>query len=462
MASTTDNQEAAQAYFCAIVDFLGATNAKKLVPIETYTGFLAFWAQHQQSGKSSLKDLFETHVKSGRSSYAEVEKALDNNAWYRSSRNIALKLIDEVQKNKNLSPFRNIANVGWQDIFYAHQDTGVMEQVSELFKLVSTNHKNNIAKKWAAPFSDINKWSPADIYFATDRGVEQLSEARATAVKKVWSYAELNTFVYRLWKAGDLLPVSLKKAGDTVTVKYVNLEKSWEARLKNYEPQAIEVKAGLPAFMKVVKSESTSDRRVRILFTVGDTARVRYSLEFATKCSYPVRKAATSAGMSGLETKIKIELIPLGGNAKEGQVGPEAIYQIPGLSAELKAIFKKADTERKQFKELRSVQKLITERTRQVQRSLYRGNQNPPSSMKVKYSVTNDGKVAKVLTDDGKKETIEFQKRLAVESNQSFEGTLLDGLKAHFKTPKSFNDIRLLFMYTAARSENAAAYIIAK
>jgi len=458
--SSTDKQEAAQAFFCAVVDFLGAKQAKeKLTTINTYNDFVKFWIKHEQSGKPSLQELFSQHVRSGKSSFANIESVLKDNAWYKSSRNIALKLIEEVQKNSTLAPFKNIAKIGWQNIFYAHQDTQIMDQVSKLFKLVSTNHKNPKNKNWAAPFSDINKWSPADIYFATNEGAKQLVTAQRDAVKKMWSYEKLNTFLYKLWKSGDLLPVSLKKAGDTVSVKYINFEKTWDARLKEYQPQDLEIVQPKPKASG--NDDDEGERRVRTVFAIGGGAR--YSLEFATKCSFPVRKAATNAGLSGLETKIKIELIPIGGKAKEGQAGPEAIYEIPGLSEALKTIIENADAQRKEFKKgNQAVQKLITERTEQVQRSLHVGDDAPESSLNLKYSVTTDGKTSKVLTEAGKTETNDFQKELAAVAARSFEGTLLTGVRKHFANVDNSNDIRLLFMYAAARSENAAKYIIAK
>ena len=457
--SSTDKQEAAQAFFCAVVDFLGATTAKKLTAIHTYDDFVNFWIKHKQSGKPSLQELFSQHVRSGKSSFKDIQSVLKNNAWYKSSRNIALKLIEEVQKNRTLAPFKNIAKIGWQNIFYAHQDTQIMDQVSELFKLVSTNHKNPKNKDWAAAFSDINKWSPADIYFATNEGAKQLVTAQRDAVTKMWSYGELNTFLYKLWKSGNLLPVSLKKAGDTVSVKYINFEKTWDERFKKYEPQNLQIVQPKPKASG--NDDDEGERRVRTVFDIGGGAQ--YSLEFATKCSFPVRKAATNAGLSGLETKIKIELIPIGGKAKEGQAGPEAIYEIPGLSEALKTIIENADAQRKEFKkDNQAVQKLITKRTKQVQRSLHVGDGAPESSLNLKYSVTTDGKTSKVLTVEGKTETKDFQKNLAAVAARSFEGTLLTGVRKHFANGKNSNDIRLLFMYAAARSENAAKYIIAK
>lgn len=445
--SSTDNQEAAQAYFCAIVDFLGDTKAHELKKYNTYAEFVQFWG----SRKPSLQDVFNQHVKSGKSRFADVENVLKNDAWYKSSRNIGIKLIQEVTKNKTLMPFSRIAPPGWKQIFYAHQDAAIMDMVSKLFTIVSENHAKNSTKGkgWSPRFSDINKWSPADIYFADDTAVRELQQATITAKSDTWSYTELNTFMYKLWTNGHLLPVSLKKAGDSVTIKYVNFESKWNTRLKAYTPNSIELKM----------ATTEGDRRARVIFTIPDGSQ--YSLEFATKCSYPVRQAAGNTGLSGLETKIKIELIPIGGSAKEGQVGPEAIDQIIGLSQKIKSIIKTADTERKQFKESASVKKLITERTRQVQTSLQRSTAPSPKK-KTDYFATPDGKTAKFLTETGKQQTLAFQKSLATLAANSFEGTLLKQLRTHFSSDVGINDIRLLFLYAAARSQDSAKYIIAK
>ena len=72
---------------------------------------------------------------------------------------IAVKLLDDIKKIN--SKFGKIQDAGWQDFFYVRGATGgktTMNNIDILFKYANKNDKK---------FGDINKWSPADIYFVS-------------------------------------------------------------------------------------------------------------------------------------------------------------------------------------------------------------------------------------------------------------------------------------------------------
>tara|TARA_Y100000296_G_scaffold55958_1_gene64187 strand:- start:72 stop:1337 length:1266 start_codon:yes stop_codon:yes gene_type:complete len=85
----------------------------------------------------------------------------------------------------------------WKDQkFKFYRGKGVMSRIEEQFKKL-----NRIEKE----FTNINKWTPADIWAATDKG-KQLK------FDKITSILEFNTLLLEQLKNGDLIGISLKKS----------------------------------------------------------------------------------------------------------------------------------------------------------------------------------------------------------------------------------------------------------
>lgn len=247
MASTADIQETAQALFCALAEFHGATNIDKVFSDKaypTYLDFKLFW--NKKYPKATIEKTFEKKLLAGKASLSSVEDLLygvkensksKKTEWYRSSLHIAAKLIKDITSiSKN---FNYLKTGNWSDIFYAQGDREVMDNIAKLYKKANDNqklliqnknkHKDSEAEiiKIPRPFENINKWSTADIYFASDAAKKQINEMVS---EKKLDYTKLNGFISKLIASGDMLPLSLKKQPQEVTIKKVNFNRPQEQK----------------------------------------------------------------------------------------------------------------------------------------------------------------------------------------------------------------------------------------
>jgi len=232
MATTTDIQEAAQALFCALANKHGVTNIDKTFSKEAFPTYLQFKAAWDKKYKTStVEKSFATHVKSGKASLKQIEDLLygvgktgkDQHAWYFSSLQIAKQLIKEIDKIS--SKFNYVKAGDWSNVFWRHGDPEVMQNISKLYKKaidfqkkLEKNGVQNIEK----PFSDINKWSTADIYFASEKAKKEIE---SMVKEKHLDFTELNAFVGKHITEGTLLPLSLKKQPNEVTIKLINFDR---------------------------------------------------------------------------------------------------------------------------------------------------------------------------------------------------------------------------------------------
>jgi hypothetical protein len=202
MADKTALFESAQAIFCAIADNLGSNRSKKVLNLDTYPTYDSFKSEH-----SKLIDSATNHNKGmtvGVTGRMIDQFLTENNDWYISSVKIAVKLIEEI--NRIDSDFQKIQKPGWNNFFYvrgAKGGTTAMDDIDGLFTL---------ANKKERQFGDINKWSPADIYFTSKQAEKEIQEEFTRAKReKVFTFIELNKLVDNLLDRGELLPLSLKK-----------------------------------------------------------------------------------------------------------------------------------------------------------------------------------------------------------------------------------------------------------
>jgi hypothetical protein len=228
MAGQTAIQESAQALFCAVADYLGAAETKKSFNIDKFPTYKDFYTQVKGSSTKNINEILNESFKKYVDAPGVTLKTIEDlftkdNDWYRSSVNIAKKLMEEVETIDK--DFSKIKKVNWSDIFYVRGDKKVMGNIAILFK-----RANEMLKKeplpGVVPFGDINKWSPADIYFASESAYLQIENK--VKVDKHMSFPELNKFISDLINAGDLLPLSLKKQPNDVTIKKVNFERKKE------------------------------------------------------------------------------------------------------------------------------------------------------------------------------------------------------------------------------------------
>jgi hypothetical protein len=210
--------ESAQALFCAMADFLGNEKAKDILNYEKYKTYGSFKSgndvekekiYNEKLINDSYKKLKTTGV-----SLELIEKILIKDVdWYKSSVNIAVKLIEDITKID--SDFKRIQTPGWADFFYyrgAKGGSDVMEDIEKLF---------TIANKQEKLFGDINKWSPADIYFSSSFAEKKI-QGTVDTMPLGFNFINLNQLINGLIDAGELLGVSLKKAPDSVEIKRIN------------------------------------------------------------------------------------------------------------------------------------------------------------------------------------------------------------------------------------------------
>jgi DNA-binding ferritin-like protein (Dps family) len=242
MADDTSKAESAQALFCAMADFVGASKVEKVFNLDdlpTYSIFKKYWDETYPQAK--IKDAFSKHVDSGSTNLDIIEKFLTSkNDWYISSVKIAVKLISDLHTIS--SKFSAIKKPNWSSVFYVRGDKDVMDNILILFKEASNAQKeiNKLLKEDNRPpkltFGDINKWSPADIYFASPKAKKEIKDLVTN--KEGLVFVSLNMFMNNLIESGNLLPLSLKKQTNEVTIHTVNFNRAYEIRelkkLKSY------------------------------------------------------------------------------------------------------------------------------------------------------------------------------------------------------------------------------------
>lgn len=261
MADKTALQEASQALFCAIADFLGDKEVAKNFDIKrfpTYKDFYTNYPVSSQIGKNINVIISESYKNQVRTpvSLKEIETFLkSSDDWYKSSFLIAKKLVVDIQEINN--NFAKIKKIRWSDIFYARGDSTIMKNIEKMFisanKILEESNNPRLL-----PFGDINRWNPADIYFASNAAEKKIIES---ARNPKITFAELNMLLVKLIDSGDLLPLSLKMAEKEVILKKVNFERSkTEKELGEYFLREIEER---DRYLRIYLDTGKSEMRFR-------------------------------------------------------------------------------------------------------------------------------------------------------------------------------------------------------
>lgn len=230
MADATAKFESAQAFFCAIADYVGSNNIDRTLNLKKYPEYRDFKnasKKHQDIVKKSLKRIDTPGVSS-----KEIEKFLnDDVTWYQSSVLIAVKLIKDLYREVD-TDFRNIMQKGFQDLYYFRGDADIMGNIDSIFKIANNNTKY-FQMMNESRWGNINKWSPADIYYANNIAKKAIKEELVWATKHPGSYniGNLNILMNELLAQGFLLPLSLKKQTKNVVLELVNFSPSTKEKL---------------------------------------------------------------------------------------------------------------------------------------------------------------------------------------------------------------------------------------
>jgi len=221
MADKTALAESSQALFCAVADFLGENKSDKMLDIKKYLTYTDF----KRAVGEGIVSKAEKRIRTPGVSLTDIETFLGkNNDWYKSSVLIALKLVKDIT---GVDADFKLKQEGFQNLFYFRGDKEVMGNIEALFKIAN---KSPITEKNQVKFGNVNKWSPADIYLATDIARGQIAKALQNAKPKTYSFIDLNILTSNLIDSGDLLPLSLKKTTKDVILQKVNFDKKDEIK----------------------------------------------------------------------------------------------------------------------------------------------------------------------------------------------------------------------------------------
>ena len=221
MADKTALAESSQALFCAVADFLGERKSDKLLDIKKYLTFTDF----KRAVGEQVISKAEKRIRTPGVTLSDIEEfLLKNNDWYKSSSLIALKLVKDIT---GIDADFKLKQEGFQKLFYFRGDQEVMGNIEKLFKIANASP---ITVANQVKFGNVNKWSPADIYLATEKARKDIGDAVLKAKPKTYSFIDLNILTSNLIDSGDLLPLSLKKTTKTVQLQKVNFDKKSEIK----------------------------------------------------------------------------------------------------------------------------------------------------------------------------------------------------------------------------------------
>ena len=420
----TDKAEGAQALFCYIADAIGSRQIKK-----AYKPYLD-GQQNAEYFFTEYNDLvnkaFSSRAVDTINSKNQIKQyVIDNKDWFMSSLTISQYIIETID---DISiKFRKIKKPGWQDMLYKHGDDEIMDTMAKLFKSANKQYENLNGVKY---FGNINKWSPADIYFATEKAKKQykkLASDRETRNNNL-TFAVLNKTIADSIESGDLLPLSLKKVNKKVYVQRVNF-----SREKEEELLADTICTGVQSWspMKIKNFKYTNQ------FTMGDysgSRDIRVTLESGgKKGDLQFRHTPASSGRpsKGFKTVLSYK----GASALGGQV-----VGIPLLCAVLESVDKAF---------AQKIQSTFDKNYKKFEKAMNKYNENGGI---YKYKSTD-----KVIKN-------EFNNEVGAISAQLIMNPLRTEIDRFFskRGEKRNNAVRALFAYTASRTENSSPFVIAK
>jgi hypothetical protein len=296
MATTTDT-ESCQALFCALADFVGSSKINTVLNLKRYPTFwhLTGYTEKNAKGyKKTLKEVYAIEKKNNKetlpfkdwveeitspkllelinkqrhyklriseddwkknnkylddamkftivnaSGLPKMKEVLDDElGWYVSSVKIAEKLLSAL---KRIDPQYDIKGAGCQMVYH-RGDEEIMGVIAELFKKANDTAKSQKTKSpgFYSPtvFGDINKWSPADMYFATAAAKRELDGMLVTYKTANLRWEVLNNMISEQIDKGQLLPLSLKKVKDDVHLQKFN----WDKRVKQKLVESVKYNA---------------------------------------------------------------------------------------------------------------------------------------------------------------------------------------------------------------------------
>ena len=302
----TIEAEATQALFCAVADYVGKTQIDRVLDLEKYPTYQSFLKNC--SGAKNLIDRAYTETQIPGITLKRMETFLkDNPSWYESSVITAKGLIKRLSSIVD-KDFKRLERPGFANILYVRgakadksRAANAMENIEALWKIANKNNPS--------VFGDINKWSPADIYFVSSKADERidnvLSDLNTSAkggsatVESSFDFNDLNELVSELLDSGDLLPLSLKKVvtGDVMIEKYNFSRDVTEKRLSSIKYEGIS-----DQWKNKYTADKPFTRDIQIYFSEDKKQKIKIRHD-------PTSKALTAVGT----IKTEIEVTGAGG-----------------------------------------------------------------------------------------------------------------------------------------------------
>lgn len=239
---TTTLAESSQALICALADLVGAGEFNKFFAgNEVKNELMTYKRLKDKLSTQKLRKAFE-RIEIGPINLSVLEKFLkDDPSWYESSMKIAREMINQI---KTIDKDFDFDAPGFQNMFYFRGDDDLMGTIASLFKSANKQSSSRDDMNGQKQFGDINKWSPADMYFGTKKALKDLQALNddTETKKNKLTFAQLNTLFLDLIDTGDLLPLSLKKVEkEKVIIEKVNFKRSAEEKkLANFELTGVE------------------------------------------------------------------------------------------------------------------------------------------------------------------------------------------------------------------------------
>jgi len=475
--------ESAQALFSAIADDLGdAASIFMVLNLRKYPTFERFEAG-AFGGKSNRQRLDDSAKWiDTTSSLTQIEEFLKKETgWYKSAVLIAVKMMDYLTTETSFSSWSDMDNIG-HDRYYIRGDKIISDGISTLFKTANTSKAT--ALTGSVKFADINKWSPADIYYAQKSfNMIALEGELKTANKNANSYTfgDLNRFISRHINEGTLLPLSLKKQTKSVKVQLVNFVPSVEQKLidgvptkgasksvtgglwyhshttlTQYKPLKRQITAPFePINLTEKKSAATRDVQINISSSqsrgsIDGLIKLRHDASTnAFKAEFIYTKAEARGGSVGSHPKL-VELM--------GSVNKNLSEQFDSkISAGRKKFLNKMKTKYVGSSSKDAIRKLSKSPPRNIDKGTYTSSAKRIAALKIMFPSTN-------RLDDP------FINLRGEESGilvmNEIGPTLETFLKEHGTRTTDINEvdrlIRVIFMYVTSRMPNSGKFVIAK
>lgn len=404
--------ESSQALFCAIADLVGTKKMQNEYTLKKYPSYSDF--KKNKKNQDIINKAWNATNLIGITLKGIEDYLMRDVSWYESSlltANTLLKEIASIDKD-----FKKIQGPGL-DIFYsrgAKSGDSVMNDIDTLWKFANKKDKK---------FGDINKWSPADIYFVSKEARKIIKkEVDKSKSNKSYTWIELNKVCNDLLSSGDLLPLSLKKviSGKPQIVKY-NFARSAEEK-------------NLADLQYIKNKKSKSGRDIQIFFKDEKSQlKIRHD-------PYHSKFGANAA--------LKCEIIVQGMGGRLGSIGSISILLSVIKDANIKSSKKFHDDLKKNFDAgFKSYKKGIDD-------------------LNVKYGVKSSDSHSKLP----RKKYDEYKDERNLVSKEKLMDKIIPVIDKYFtnnkKTKTTFSDSTLMVQsfikYASSRSPQSGKFVIAK